>query len=270
MIPNFFSPSPPSDSRPKEIAAGRPAKGWFARVFLIGIALTFAVSPARADDADTRKAEAKLQVDKAELSYKLGRFEDALQAPALLFNMGQCQKNLGNYDRAIFFFEGYLREATNPDRRRLAQELLDESRKDLERQQALALQPPPESAAAATPDAGATSATASPPDGGVGGASDAAVAATTGNEPMPPAVELAARAPVLQEPLSEPTLLLNQPAGHPDVEEDRAPGLTHRWWFWTALAAGTLAIAAGAIVYYETGPTTTVLPGGSAGTLDRR
>ncbi len=75
------------------------------------------------------RAQAKAQVKKGQLDYKLARFEQALEdyskayelypAPALLFNLGQCHRNLKNYERAIFFFEGYLREQPkiDPDQR---------------------------------------------------------------------------------------------------------------------------------------------------------
>jgi tetratricopeptide (TPR) repeat protein len=66
------------------------------------------------------RAQARAQVKKAQLDYKLARFEQALAeysrayelypTPALLFNLGQCHRNLKNHERAIFFFEGYLRE----------------------------------------------------------------------------------------------------------------------------------------------------------------
>ena len=91
-------------------------------------------TPSRRAPAPNARAQAKAQVKKGQLDYKLARFEEALEdythayelypAPALLFNLGQCHRNLKNYERAIFFFEGYLREqpkidhgATRADRR---------------------------------------------------------------------------------------------------------------------------------------------------------
>ena len=69
------------------------------------------------DDATTLAA-AKESFDQAEKSYALGKFGDALRQyerafdlkplPAFLFNIGQCHRNLGNWERASFFYNGYL------------------------------------------------------------------------------------------------------------------------------------------------------------------
>lgn len=67
--------------------------------------------------------EAKVLFDWAQREYDLGNFEGALggyseayrlmPAPALLFNMGQCHRQLGQYERAAFFYRRYL--ALEPD-----------------------------------------------------------------------------------------------------------------------------------------------------------
>ena len=98
---------------------------------------------ARGADAPSRRAEAKSEVERAEVQYKLGRFDEALEgysrayelvnAPGLLFDIGQCHRNLGSYERAIFFFQEYLREETRPERRALANQLIAESRSELEK-----------------------------------------------------------------------------------------------------------------------------------------
>ena len=92
---------------------------------------------------------------KGQLDYKLARFEDALQdysrayelypAPALLFNLGQCHRNLKNYERAIFFFEGYLREQPkiDPDQRALTEDLIAESQNRARSPERGGQRPPP-------------------------------------------------------------------------------------------------------------------------------
>lgn len=70
---------------------------------------------APADESTSKRA-----FDRARHHYNLGEFEtalayfkDAYQAaplPALLFNIAQCHRNLGNVREAIFFFERYLEE----------------------------------------------------------------------------------------------------------------------------------------------------------------
>ena len=195
------------------------------------------------------RAQARVQVKKAQLDYKLARFEQALgeysrayelyPTPALLFNLGQCHRNLKNYERAIFFFEGYLREQPkiDPDQRTLTEDLLAESRTALNREKA-------EAAAATTRFA------------------------------APPMTALPARQPQLA---NARLTLRSQPVGPANSEAlvaiDRRPPshdtpVTHRWWFWTAIV-GT-AVAAGAVAYYATGDPRLVAPHGTVGTLDWR
>ena len=200
------------------------------------------------------KAEAKAEVAKAQMHYKLGRFEDALaaytkayelfNAPALLFNIGQCHKNLKNYERAIFFFEGYLREEPNPNpaKRTLAEQLIESSRAELARQRnaptplvsppVVAPPPPP------SPPSGADAI-----DGGV-------------PEPLPHPAPIPEAFP---------------PPPPPMVDQGATPTpVTERWWFWTAIGAGVLAVVGGTVAYYATGTTKMVPPDGTIGTLDRR
>lgn len=211
-----------------------------------------------------KRGEAKAEFEKAQLHYRLGRFEEALKAytrayelfnaPALLFNIGQCHKNLQNYERAVFFFEGYLREETNPEKRTLAEELIAASRAAMERQRieqakADAQAATATSSGATAPSAGASLPPPSTPDGGV--------------TPLPTPAAL----PAATDPGTSPALITVEHDGEP-AEEERP--VYKKWWFWTALGVGAAAVATGAAIYYATGPTTTLPPSGSVGTLDRR
>jgi tetratricopeptide (TPR) repeat protein len=223
-------------NRPRTLAH-RPGTAWLLAVFLT-CAWGFA-APANAGGSAVRKAAAKAEVQKAQIHYKLGRFDEALEAysrayelfnaPALLFNIGQCHKNLRDFDRAIFFFEGYLREETNPNprTRALAQELIAESRVEIERRRA----------AEATASKAAS----------VGPASS--VAAMFGSPVSPPSVS---------------PLWLDRGEPSPTVKP-----LTHRWWFWTALGAGAIVLAGGALAYHASGQGP-AFQSGTVGVLDRR
>ena len=184
--------------------------------------------------ADAR-ANAKVEVQQAQIDYELGRFDRALErythayelfpVPALLFNLGQCHRNLKNPEHAIFFFEGYLRDETRIDkgRRALTEDLIAESKAVLARQQVAA-----EAAAEAA---------RRPPH----------LEARPGETTPPPA-----------------TILVI------DREQDQSPGHTSvasRWWFWTAIGVAT---AAAAVAYYATGDPRLVPPSGTVGTVDRR
>lgn len=204
--------------------------------------LLVGAAPIRAAESGNARAAAKAEVQKAQLHYKLGRFEEALgayshayelfPAPALLFNIGQCHKNLKNYERAIFFFEGYLREETSPNARTrtLAQELVAESRAELERQRA----------------------------------AEAELKKATSPAPAAPSSSVAAMFGAPGPPATAPVLVDASPAA-----TSTGP-LLRRWWFWTALGVGTAAVVTGVALYASSGHTTTVLPSGTIGTLDGR
>jgi tetratricopeptide (TPR) repeat protein len=229
--------------------AGRVGADVGPSLLCAGALLLVLGAPARAA-GPTKREQAKAAVEKGETAYKLGRFEDALEdyshayelfpAPALLFNLGQCHKQLKNYDRAIFFFEGYLRDDPRPTSRKLAQELIAESRAELAKKEAAAAAPPaPPAPAAPEKSAEATAAVTS----------------------APPALQAPAA------PKTEP-VLLSAPSTAPPSDVSPPSAQPTRWWLWAAIAAG--ALAAGAVAYYETGAPRTVVPEGSLGTIDRR
>lgn len=99
-----------------------------------------ALDPMPADDpstvGDEAREHAKVLFDEGELQYKLGRFEQALgfysdayetmPLPALLFNIAQCHKQLGDHERAVFFYRGYLKETPDAWNKDMVEELLAE------------------------------------------------------------------------------------------------------------------------------------------------
>src|SRR5262245_7066322 len=125
----------------------------FVAALALALAFGVAAGPARADQADAPRL-----FHKAELSFNVGKFAEALtdyqaayEAKPLngfLFNIAQCYRNLGDYERARFFFRRYLSlEPRAPNRRRV-EALIDEMSKKL-------AEKTPE-AAATTPPAAAT------------------------------------------------------------------------------------------------------------------
>jgi tetratricopeptide (TPR) repeat protein len=195
------------------------------------------------------KQKAREHFLEAEAHYKLGRFGEALEEysrayeaaplPAFLFNIGQCHRQMGNHERAIFFYKGYLRErpearnkavvekliqqcnqelerleaearaeAQRKEQLRLEQEerrLEEEKRKAKEREQQLAME-------------------------------RARIAALTAKPPPPP------------------------PAPTPIYRE---------WWFWTIVGGAAVVIAGGTALALSSSDTT-VYPSGSLGTVDLR
>ncbi len=109
-------------------------------LFLVPAYPLSAQSPAPAQSADQNAAKKAFQ--DAERAYRLGDFEKALalytQAyalipyPAFLFNIGQCHRNLGNAEKAIFFYQSYLRDIPEARNRDAVEALIADLQKKLE------------------------------------------------------------------------------------------------------------------------------------------
>lgn len=105
---------------------------------LILLAALLVASPAFADPTPQDTAQARTLFDDGTAAYKLGDFPKALAAyeaayklfpaPQFLFNIAQCHFQLQNWERAEFFFEGYLREVPDAGNRALVEELIGEAR----------------------------------------------------------------------------------------------------------------------------------------------
>ncbi|MFP2907524.1 tetratricopeptide repeat protein [Pyxidicoccus sp. 3LFB2] len=101
------------------------ASSWLL-VALPLLAASAAAAPPKQTGKEDPKAAARVLFDSAQREYDLGNFEDALggyseayrlmPAPALLFNIGQCHRQLNQYERAAFFYRRYLAlEPESPD-----------------------------------------------------------------------------------------------------------------------------------------------------------
>jgi tetratricopeptide (TPR) repeat protein len=116
---------------------------------LVMIAALLAASlpglPARADEQAARE-----HFDRAEILYAQGEFEGALAEyldayaaeplPELLFNVGQCQRNLDRYGDAIFSFRRYLELRPDAPNRAAVHALIDELER--KRQRAIVVRAP--------------------------------------------------------------------------------------------------------------------------------
>jgi tetratricopeptide (TPR) repeat protein len=105
-----------------------------ARLLLALFAVVLAARVAAADDAATRSA--KRHFDRAQKLYAVAKFRDALDEyqkafeakplPDFLFNIGQCHRNLGDYDAAIFSYKKYLTSAPGAANRAQVEQLIDD------------------------------------------------------------------------------------------------------------------------------------------------
>jgi tetratricopeptide (TPR) repeat protein len=131
------------------------------RLLLALVIMALAVRVAAADDAATRTA--KHHFERGEKLYALTRFSEALDEyqkafdarpiPDFLFNIGQCYRNLGDYDSAIFSYRKYLTLAPDAPNREQVEQLIGDlqARKDQNDTRRLGLQRRPEQTEPAPP-----------------------------------------------------------------------------------------------------------------------
>ena len=104
------------------------------RLFLLVMVCLAVLAPAiaRADDPATRAA--RRHYERGEKLFALGRFDDALEEyqeafdakplPGFLYNIGQCYRNLLDYDQAIFSFKKYLKLQPDADNKDAVEQLI--------------------------------------------------------------------------------------------------------------------------------------------------
>jgi tetratricopeptide (TPR) repeat protein len=113
---------------------------WLALLVACFVAVA-APRAARADDPAQRAA--KRHYDRGEKLFALGKFDEALDEyqkafdakplPGFLFNIGQCYRNLDDYDQAIFSFKKYLKLDPETPKRPAVEKLLEELEEKKER-----------------------------------------------------------------------------------------------------------------------------------------
>jgi tetratricopeptide (TPR) repeat protein len=108
------------------------------------VAATAVPSEVAADPEDDRAiARAKKLHREGDKLFALGKFAGALEKfeqafeakpiPAFLFNIGQCHRNLGDYDAALFSFRKYLKLAPDAKNRDAVLEYIDEVEREKQR-----------------------------------------------------------------------------------------------------------------------------------------
>ncbi|HEX3697144.1 MAG TPA: tetratricopeptide repeat protein [Polyangia bacterium] len=219
--------------------------------------MTFFSVTARAE-VDIKRA--KEHFAKAQQLYKIERFADALTEyqeaylskpePNLLFNMGQCERLMGNRGDALRFYRRFLIERPNPPNLTVVQQHI----RDLEAAEATgATAPPPGPAPAVTapppqpsmrkgfvvapsPASASVSAVAygQPGASGAVGAHPAAVAlGSTSPPPVAPLPLPPQSLAMAHEPGASNLLRADGSPGSRNNDEDRP--VYKKWWFWTAI-----------------------------------
>ena len=123
------------------------------RWLLILCLMFVGVGRAHADDPAMRAA--KRHFERGEKLFALGKFDEALDQyqkaydakplAAFLFNIGQCHRNLNDYDQAIFSFKKYLKlepDASNKDKVEELIEELEQKKQEAESKRLNLVKPP--------------------------------------------------------------------------------------------------------------------------------
>ena len=217
------------------------------------------IRPARAQDRAERTARSYFK--QAERAFNLGKFKEAQRGyeaafgaqplPAFLFNIAQCHRNLGNPERALFFYRRYLSLDPNSPNRVLVLDLIAEQERRLaERTSPAAAGPEPRG------------------EGSAAGKPDPRSEARPAVEPPPPELAAAEGAAGSAPRTAMPDLRPRMPEGEPArslvvaTPSAPAPPLYRRWWVWVAGGVIVTGLAAALLIERE-GPRPTGQLGGA-------
>jgi len=241
------------------------------RICLLGTVLVAVAVTQPAHAEGDAKAAARAHFKRAEAAFNLGKFEEALAAyqaayetkplPGFLFNIAQCHRNMGNHERALFFYRRYLALDPESPNRAVVEELIDESEKRRAAQApSTALTPPPAASAPPAVSAPSTPPSAPPPPPPSG------LPALASTEPSPASSARPPVAPAGQVADTEvpPAFVQAKPAA---PSTDRP--LYRRWGFWAVVGAVAAGGAAAAILLSR-GQGSGAPPTGGLGAIDWR
>jgi tetratricopeptide (TPR) repeat protein len=191
-------------------------------LFLVPLLIASAIAAPSDESVRAREhfRKGRVHYELKEYTDALGHFKDAyrlIQAPELLFNIAQCHWKLGQPAEALDFYRNYLRRLPKAQNRAEVERRIEELQKELETVKAARPPPKPEPAPAQAPPPSPTP-VAPPPSAAA--------------RPTPAAPE-----PAVQRPASV--------AATP-LDVDAAPPVYKRWWFWTAVVVGVVAVGAAA------------------------
>lgn len=198
-----------------------------------------------------------------EFTAALGDFKEAyrlLPDPVFLYNLGQCERQLGHPEEAIRFYRSFLREQPKAANRQDVARKIDEMEATLKAK-------PTEVDKSAAPPAEAESLAPADQEAKQGlGPTDMNQAAPPTATPAPalaaaaiPTAAPPASAHAAEGGLARMDLTVSPPA--PAASE--TPAFYSHWWFWPA--AGVLAVGAGVGIYAATASRSPAVPSSTLG-----
>ena len=113
------------------------------RCWKAGVALFWVVAAGMAHAGEAGRASPeelqRMHFRRAKIAYRTGHFKKALAEfelalkakhhPVILFNIAQCHRQLGHYDKALFFYKLYLSEWPKAKNRALVERLIQKMRR---------------------------------------------------------------------------------------------------------------------------------------------
>ena len=211
-------------------------------VLVLVVAVCNGTASADGGDAKARYMSGQSHYNLNEFSEALQDFKEAYRLhpdPAFLFNIAQCERQLGDFDEAIKFYRSYLRNKPDATNAKEVQKKIDELR-GLSEAKRKSKEGAPQSVIAPS--------TAPPP---VERACAARAAPPPAASAPPPAVSAPPPAPVAPPPnLTAPPEAAATTSSTPGADltakrtADEGEPLYKQWWFW----AGAGAIVVGAVV----------------------
>jgi len=133
---------------------------------LAAAAVTGAAPPhADADADDPGERAAKRYYDRGKKLFGLQKFDEALEQfqkaydaspiPDFLFNIGQCQRNLGDFEAAIFSFKRFLKLDPETEKREKVEELIEDLQRKIDEGSTERLKLSPKKVTPENPETGA-------------------------------------------------------------------------------------------------------------------
>lgn len=237
-----------SNRRGKELATRRRARtGCALAILLLAVA-----RPAWAEDA---KLESKARYTSAQSHYNLNEFQEALQDfkeayrlvpdPVFLFNVAQCERQLGNLEEAIKFYRSYLRNKPKAPNRQEVLRRIDEMQAAIDAKKSAPERPAPSPVPAAAGTESQAAALAPPRPAAPVPVTTPMPAPTPAATPAVPSEAAVVPAASGDRQTSTRSDLATQ---SPLPAPTAAPAFYQRWWFWTA--AAVVVAGAGAGIYF--------------------
>jgi TolA-binding protein len=238
----------------KQPSPGLAAALAAALLLLVGAGAARAAEPG---DAKARYLSGQSHYNLNEFAEALQDFKEAYRLrpdPAFLFNIAQCERQLGNLEEAIKFYRSYLRNKPETDNKREIEKKIEELKGLVEaKKKATTGAPqsvmPPATVDDATSGRGSSSARAGDADRAPASPPPPATPATS--EPAAPAPPAAATPTgAAPPPAAEPAATTATPgadltARPADAAAGGAAPIYRKWWFWAG--AGALVVGLGVL-----------------------